>query len=357
MQRVLLGKPAQSQIVLGLRGVGKTVLLNRIEREAENLAYLTSGLGAPGHRPLAELLYPQIHQVLRKLSLVEAARSEAHAAYAALRSFAGAFRIDVGGFEIAADPEIGVADSGHLEFDLAEIVVRIGEAARSAGRGWVLLIDEIQCLGPDELAALVLAMHRSDQKRLPVLVFGAGLPGIATLAGDAKSHAERLFTFPRIDALEPDDARQAIRQPIEAEGETVSPAALEHIVRLTRGYPHFLQEWGFQIWNASPSSPVGQGCLGEAGQRALSRLDERYFKVRFDQLTPKEKDYVIAMARLGPGPYRSSEVADALGEKLSTLGPRRAQILAKGLIYSPAYGDIAFTIPMFDEYLKRHWIT
>lgn len=356
LQRILLGRPAQSQMLLGLRGVGKTVLLNKIEQIAEEHGYLSSFIEAPEDRKLVELLYPKIHQVLRKLSLVETARTTVHAAMRALRSFAGAFKISVGDFEVSVDPDPGVADSGNLEYDLAELFLKVGEAAKAAGRGWVLLIDEVQYLSTDELGALIVAVHRINQKALPVIFFGAGLPAIAALSGDAKSYAERLFIFPKVDALGEADASNAIRQPIEEEGETISAELLQKIVSLTKGYPYFLQEWGYQVWNASAGSPIGLDCFEVAQRQALRRLAEGFFKVRIDRLTPKEKEYVIAMARLGTGPYRSSDVADMLHEKVTTLGPRRAQIIAKGMIYSPAHGDIAFTVPMFDEYLNRHWI-
>ena len=357
LQRVLLGRPAQSQMLLGLRGVGKTVLLNKIEQIAEGHGYFTSFIEAPEDRKLVDLLYPKVFQALRKLSLVEAAKTATYTAMRTLRSFASAFKISMGDFEIAVDPEPGVADSGNLEYDVTELFLKVGEAAKAAGRGWALLIDEVQYLSTEELGALIVAIHRVNQKGLPILLFGAGLPAIAALSGDAKSYAERLFIFPKVDALSEADAANAIRQPIEEEGETIEEPLLERIVALTKGYPYFLQEWGYQVWNVSQTSPISIDCIEAAENGALRRLDEGFFKVRIDRLTPKEREYVIAMARLGPGPYRSSDVADILGEKLTTLGPRRAQIIAKGMIYSPAHGDIAFTVPMFDEYLERHWIT
>jgi len=356
LQRVLLGRPTQSQMLLGLRGVGKTVLLNRIEQIAEGHGYLTSFIEAPENRKLVDLLYPKIHQILRKLSLIEAAKTATHNAMRALRSFASVFKIGMGNFEVSVDPEPGVADSGNLEYDMTELFVKVGEAARAAGRGWVLLIDEVQYLSTEELAALIVAIHRINQKTLPVLLFGAGLPAIAALSGNAKSYAERLFIFPKIDALSHDDAVNAIQQPIEKEGESIDGDLLHKIIALTKGYPYFLQEWGYQVWNASPHSPISISCIKVAEKEALRRLDEGFFKVRIVRLTPKEKEYVVAMAHLGAGPYRSSDVADVLGEKLTAMGPRRAQIIAKGMIYSPAHGDIAFTVPLFDEYLKRHWI-
>ena len=356
LQRVRIGRPAQSQMLLGLRGVGKTVLLNRIEQLAEQHDYLTSFIEAPEDRKLVDLLYPKIHQVLRKLSLIESAKSAAHGAMRALRSFASAFHINMGDFEVSVDPEPGVADSGNLEYDITELFLKVGKAAKAANRGWALLIDEVQYLSTEELSALIVAIHRINQKALPILLFGAGLPAIAALSGDAKSYAERLFIFPHIDALSHGDAANAVRQPIEEEGETITDDLLDKIVTLTKGYPYYLQEWGYQVWNMSPQSPIAIDCFENAEKEALRRLDEGFFKVRINRLTPKEKEYVIAMAQLGAGPYRSSDVADMIGEKLTTLGPRRAQIIAKGMIYSPAHGDIAFTVPMFDEYLNRHWI-
>jgi len=357
LQRILLGRPAQSQMLLGLRGVGKTVLLNKIEQIAEGYGYLTSFIEAPEDRKLVDLLYPKVHQILRKLSLVETAKTATHAAMRALRSFAGAFKVNVGDFEVSVDPEPGVADSGNLEYDITELFLKVGEAAKAANKGWALLIDEVQYLSVEELAALIVAIHRINQRALPILLFGAGLPAIAALSGNAKSYAERLFIFPEVDALSKLDAAAAIRQPIEEEGEIIDDDLLKKIVELTKGYPYFLQEWGYQIWNASPQSPIAVNCIESAEREALRRLDEGFFKVRIERLTPKEKEYVIAMAHLGSGPYRSSDVAEVLEEKLTTLGPRRAQIIAKGMIYSPAHGDIAFTVPMFDEYLKRHWLT
>jgi hypothetical protein len=356
LQRILLGRPAQSQMLLGLRGVGKTVLLNKVEQLAEGHGYITSFIEAPEDRRLVELLYPKIHQALRKLSLIETAKVATHKAMRALRSFASAFKISVGDVAVSVDPDPGIADSGNLEFDVTELFLKVGEAAKAAGNGWALLIDEVQYLSTEELAALIVAIHRVNQKALPIIMFGAGLPAIAALSGDAKSYAERLFIFPKVDALSNNDASDAIRQPIEEEGESIDDDLLNAIALSTRGYPYFLQEWGYQVWSVSERSPIAIGCLESAEAEALRRLDEGFFKVRIDRLTPKEKEYVIAMARLGAGPYRSADVAEILNEKLTKLGPRRAQIIAKGMIYSPAHGDIAFTVPMFDEYLKRHWI-
>lgn len=353
LQRVLLGKHDKSQILLGLRGTGKTVLLNKIEQLAEKHGHLTAFIEAPENKSLAELLYPKIHQVLRKLSMIESAKAAAHSAMRGLRAFASAFNVSVGDISISVDPEPGVADSGNLEYDLSDLFIRVGEAAKSAHKAWTLLIDEIQYLSEAELAALIVAIHRTNQKNLPVLFFGAGLPQVAALSGDAKSYAERLFNYPPVGALDNGAAKAAIRQPIEAEEETITDEALNTIVSHTEGYPYFLQEWGYQAWNAADASPIDADDVEKASAAAIRRLDEGFFRVRFDRLTPKEREYVIAMAQLGKGPYRSSDVADLLGESVQSLGPRRAQIINKGMIYSPAHGDIDFTVPMFEDYLNR----
>ena len=340
--------------MLGLRGTGKTVLLNKIGQLAESHNHIISFIEAPENRSLTDLLYPKIHQVLRKLSMVEKAKAKAHEASRALRSFASAFKISMGDISLSVDPEPGVADSGILEYDLGDLFVRVGETAKMAGKGWTLLIDEMQYLSVGDLSALIVSIHCVNQKQLPVMFYGAGLPQIAALAGDAKSYAERLFDFPPVGPLDDTAVVAAIRQPIMDEGEAISNKALEEIVIRTEGYPYFLQEWGYQAWNVADNSPIDKGDIEAASSLAFKRLDEGFFRVRFDRLTPKEREYVIAMANVGNrGPYRSSDVADRLGESIQKLGPRRARIISKGMIYSQAHGDIDFTVPMFADYLRR----
>ena len=356
IQRALLGKPCRSQMLLGLRGVGKTVLLNKIEEMAEAAGHVTSSIEAPEGKALSELLVPKIHQALRKLSTSENAKAKAHQALRALRSFASTFKITYADVSISVDPEVGVADSGDMEADLPELFVRVGEVAKAADKAWTLLIDEVQYLRSEDLAALIVALHKVNQKVLPVLFFGAGLPQVAALSGDAKSYAERLFNYPAVGALEERDAEIAIKQPIEDEGEHIDDNAIREILSKTKGYPYFLQEWGYQCWNIAEGPRIKLEDASKASGEATKRLDEGFFKVRIDRLTPKEREYVIAMAMLGDGPYRSSDVADALGETIQSLGPRRAQIISKGMIYSPSHGDIAFTVPMFNDYLVRNFV-
>lgn len=357
IERALLGKQNRSQMLLGLRGVGKTVLLNKIEEMAEDAGHLTSFIEAPEAKPLSELLVPKINQVLRKLSLTEQAKAKAQQALGALRSFASAFQLSYGETTLSIDPRVGVADSGDLESDLPELFLSVGEAAKAAGKAWTLLIDEVQYLRPIDLAALIVALHKISQKELPVLFFGAGLPQVAALSGDAKSYAERLFHYPAVGQLLSDDAKTAIRQPVEDEGQSISEDALDEIILKTQGYPYFLQEWGYQCWNIAQGTQIKVADASQAAEEATRRLDDGFFKVRFDRLTPKEREYVIVMAQLGAGPYRSSDIAAALSETPQSLGPRRAQIISKGMIYSPSHGDIAFTVPMFNDYLIRNFVS
>lgn len=356
LARVMHRRAAQSQMLLGLRGVGKTVLLNRIEGLAEDAGYLTSYIEARDDSALASLLYPKLHQILRKLSLIESAKSRAVAALKGLKAFAAAFKVTVGDVSIAYDPEPGVADSGIIEEDLTELFLLVGEAAAASQKGWALLIDEVQYLRPADLSALIVAIHRAGQKNFPIIFFGAGLPQLAGMAGDAKSYAERLFTYPPVGPLDHAAALSAIRQPIEDEGESIEPQAVEAIATQTRGYPYFLQEWGFQAWNLAQGGSITADDVHRANQSALRRLDEGFFNVRLERLTPKERDYAYAMASLGgDGPYRSTDVAHYLGESTQSLGPLRARLISKGMVYSPAHGDIAFTVPMFADFLRRNY--
>ncbi len=353
LQRVIQGRHDKSQILLGLRGTGKTVLLNKIEELAGSYGHVVSFIEAPESESLAQLLYPKIHQALRELSMVESAKTAAHKAMRALRGFASAFKVKVGDISVSVDSEPGVADSGRLENDLVDLFLRVGETGRSGAGAWTLLIDEVQYLSEKELAALIVALHRVNQKKLPILFFGAGLPQVAALAGEAKSYAERLFDFTPVGPLDAKAAKSAIRRPIEEEGETIAEEALLLVIKKTEGYPYFLQEWGYQAWNIADKSPIGRADVEQASKRALDRLDAGFFRVRFDRLTPKEREYVMAMGRLGKGPYRSADVAAELGEASQSLGPRRAAIIRKGMIYSPQHGDIDFTVPMFDKFLRR----
>lgn len=351
--RVKAGRSAQSLILLGLRGTGKTVLLNEIENRADAEGYITSYIEAPEDKTFPAMLYPQLRQVLRRLSTVEAARQAANSALGGLKSFAKSFKISISEVEIGIEPSPGVADSGDLSLDLVDTLELVGKAAQSAGRAWALLIDEVQYLQDEELSALIVAVHRASQKNWPILVVAAGLPQIAKLSGDAKSYAERLFDFPPVGSLTPAAAEEAIRNPLAEHQVEIEDSAVANIIEETKGYPFFLQEWGYHAWNLANDNYITLDDVKKATKLALNRLDNGFFKVRIDRLTKAEVDYVVAMARMGKGPYNSTDVASALGKTPTSLGPRRASIIKKGMIYSPQYGEIDFTVPLFDEFVRR----
>ncbi len=211
----------------------------------------------------------------------------------------------------------------------------------------------MQYFDPKELSALIMAMHKMQQRQLPMVLLGAGLPILPGLAGESKSYAERLFSFPDIGALSESDAIKALRDPTRAAGVDFEQPALKKVFRLTQGYPYFLQEWGYQAGNRAPASPITLKIVRAATPIVIERLDQSFFRVRFDRLTPSEKKFLRAMAGLGPGAHRSSDITDALGVKITSAGPVRASLIQKGMIYSPAHGDAAFTVPLFDEFIMR----
>jgi hypothetical protein len=216
-----------------------------------------------------------------------------------------------------------------------------------------ILIDEIQYFSTAELSALIMAMHKMQQRQLPLVLIGAGLPILPGLAGESKSYAERLFSFPDVGPLPEADAIKALQDPVRAANESFELAALHEIFRMTKGYPYFLQEWGYQSWNHATASPITLQVIQETSAIVSKRLDENFFRVRFDRLTPREKNYLRAMAELGEGPYRTGDVADKLGVKITTLGPVRDSLIKKGMVYSPSHGDMAFTVPLFEEFMRR----
>jgi hypothetical protein len=358
--RILLGRvkqkrPEKSMLLTGLRGVGKTVLLNEIERLARGQSYRTILIEATEGKPLGALLAPHLRTTLYELDRLAGAGDKVKRGLAVLRSFIGSMKVTVDDVVIGLDiePEKGAADSGDLEIDLPSLFVAIGEAAEDRKSAVAIFIDEIQYFNQKELGALIMAMHRVQQRQLPIVLLGAGLPILPGLAGDAKSYAERLFSFPDIGALSETDSAKALRDPANAAGVAFQSTALDEVFRLTRGYPYFVQEWGYQAWNLAPSSPITKQTVQAATATVIPRLDRHFFRVRYDRLTPGEKNFLRAMAELGPGPYRTGDVADTLKVKVTSLGPVRAKLIKKGMIYSPAHGDMAFTVPLFDEFMIR----
>lgn len=342
-------------MLVGLRGVGKTVLLDRIREDAEAVGIHTVRIEAPDGRSLPALLAPQLRQALLRLSQIEAAKQYAVRGLRALAGFASKLKVTFGDIEVGFDyePEPGLADNGDLEHDLPALIEQVGLAAKSANTALAIFIDELQYVEEPQLAALITAMHRTEQRQLPVVLVGAGLPQLRGRMGNAKSYAERLFDFPVIGPLPPDAARRAIEKPLADEGVKITGQALEQILQVTQGYAYFLQQWGSHAWMAAKASPITASDVAAASITATAALDESFFRVRFDRLTPKEKKYLRAMAELGPGPHRSGDIAACYGASVSSLAPTRSSLIAKGMIWSPNHGDTAFTVPMFDEFMKR----
>ncbi|MGE0420409.1 MAG: ATP-binding protein, partial [Acetobacteraceae bacterium] len=249
--------------------------------------------------------------------------------------------------------EQGVADSGDLETDLPNLFLTIGEAAKSSGRPSAVLIDELQYLSEAEFSALIMSMHKVAQVNLPVILIGAGLPQILALAGESKSYAERLFRYPKIGELAEDDARTAIRKPVLEEGAEIEADAVDDILRISQRYPYFLQQWGYDAWNQADGNVITRDDVDAATEVSIRALDDNFFRVRFDRCTPAERRYMRALADFGAGSHRSGDVAALLGVKTQSVGPVRSSLISKGMIYSPQHGDTAFTVPLFDAYMRR----
>lgn len=353
--RIRKKRAEKSMFLTGLRGVGKTVLLSEMNRLAEKAGFMTIYIEAHEDKSLVAVLAPQLRALLYKLDRIEGTKESVRRGLAVLKSFVSSVRVSFDEVPIGLDinPENGTADSGDLEMDLPDLLMVVAEAAYERATAIALLIDEVQYFREKELSAFIMAMHRMQQRQLPVVLIGAGLPILPRLAGDSKSYAERLFSFPDIGPLRPDDAKRALVAPAKEEGVEFQQLAINEIVQLTQGYPYFIQEWGYQAWNHAEGSPITLVAVKGATGETLQRLDQNFFRVRFDRLTPSEKQMLRAMADLGAGPYPIADVAKKLGLTVGSLSPRRAKLIHKGMIFSPTHGDLDFTVPLFDAFMRR----
>jgi hypothetical protein len=356
LDRIRAGRAAKSLIFYGLRGVGKTVLLNHIRKDAEARGIVAVSMEAPEERSFPALLAPSLRSALIRLDRMEALKEGARKARRALAGFVSSLKFKYQDIEmqVDVDPEKGLADSGDLDNDLGDLLTAVGEAAAERETAIVLFVDELQYVHEEQLAALITALHSAtSQKQLPVTLVAAGLPQLLGQTGRAKSYAERLFAFVSIDRLDEEAAIAALCRPAEKEGAAFDSDAIDEILRQTDRYPYFLQEWGKHSWNVAVSSPIRLDDARAANAQAIAELDAGFFRVRFDRLTPGEKRYMRAMAQKGPGPHRSGDVADMLGRKVTAVAPIRNSLISKGMIYSPSHGDTAFTVPLFDGFMKR----
>lgn len=355
VQRLTLGRSAKSQLLTGLRGTGKTVLLREFGRIAGHHDWVHEKIEATEDLAFVEGISLLVRKALLRLRVRDRIRDRARRALGALTAFRIAYRVPDMGIDVdlGVEPAVGRADTGVLDEDLAELFVEVGEVARAGGIGVLLTIDELQYVSQRNLAALIVGLHRVSQEQLPLMVVGAGLPTLPGLAGEAKSYAERLFDFPEINSLTPADARLALSHPAEAEGVVWSAAALDSVLELARGYPYFLQEFGKHAWDVAAGPDIGRSDVEAAAPIALSELDAGFFRARLARTTDAERAYLRAMAQLGSGPCGSGEVAKALAKTTAQTGSVRDALIKRGLIYSPRWGQLAFTVPMFDEYVAR----
>ena len=355
LERTRIGRSTKSCMLVGLRGVGKTVLLNLIREQAEASGIYVLSIEAPESQSLPSILAPRLYTALLKLSRRRAAKELAQRALRGLAGFVKALKVTYRDIEVGLDvsPEPGLADNGNLESDLQELFEAVGAAAHADAACVAFLFDELQYVPEEQLEALIISLHRVSQRRLPVTMLGAGLPQVRGRMGKAKSYAERLFEFSEIGPLSPEDARLAIEKPAKDEGVEIESRALEEIVSKTQCYPYFLQEWGKHLWDVAERSPITVSDVDIASKQVIAALDQSFFLVRFDRLSPAEKKYLRAMAELGKGPHRSGDIAREMNRRVTSLAPIRSQLINKGMVWSPSHGDTAFTVPMFDEFMLR----
>ena len=355
VKRSKSGRVARSFIFVGLRGVGKTVLLNEVQAIADSENAFTDNIEVSNNDLFSKLIIPTLRSILLKLDRANGVNGYVKKGLRVLKSFIGTIRVNVHGFEVSLDidPESGIADSGVLSKDLADTFVAVGEAARECKTSIVILVDEIQNLPLSEFEALIVAIHRTNQKSLPLLVIGAGLPSLVRLSGNAKTYAERLFEYPEIGPLDSTEARRALVKPAIVGNVEFEENAISEVVRQTQGYPYFLQEWGYQAWNTAESSPITLSDIKKSNALVLSRLDQNFFRSRYERISDTQKQYLKAMARCGPGPHRTGLIAQTLGKSSQQVSSVREALINSGMIYSPNYGMTAFTVPLFDEFMIR----
>jgi len=352
LARVKDGKPQRSLMLYGLRGVGKTVLLNEFEQLARLQKYIVEHIEVSESDDFHSIIARTFRRILLRIDSVENVKSQAFKALRVLKAFTVTLP-DGPELRLNVDALMGEADSGNFEKDLTDIVVNVGETSRQEEKPICILIDEAQYLKESDFAALIAASHRISQLGLPLLFICAGLPHIAALSGEAKSYAERLFEFIPVQNLDDEEARLAITEPASTLSVEYEPEAVSELVKITEGYPYFIQEFGKTVWDFAKQSPITKSDVSVAKAKTLSVLDKSFFKVRLDRATSSEKDLMKHMAMLGKGPYKMGDVSQKMDRKIESLGPIRATLIGKGFVFSPEYGIIDFTVPQFDAFLRR----
>lgn len=355
IQRLTIGRSAKSLMLTGLRGVGKTVLLREFGSIARSRGWVHSQIEATENLRFVEGVSILVHKALLRLSARHRIRDRLRKVREALSNFEVRYEVPGLGDGVVVSPGASrIAGLGVLDEDLADLFVEVGDAARKAEVGVLLTVDEMQHLSRPDMAALIVGLHRVSQEQLPLMLAGAGLPSLPGFAGEAKSYAERLFDFPVIDSLEREDAELALSRPADKEGVAWAEDALELAYSRTEGYPYFLQEFGKQAWEiAKGPDTITRDDVERSSPIAINELDINFFRTRLDRINDSGRNYLRSMASLGAGPYKSGDVADRLAKTTSLVGPVREALLKRGLIYSPRWGYLDFTVPMFDQYVVR----
>lgn len=368
LERISRGRPERSLVLTGLRGVGKTVLLNTLRSQAVRAGWGTGKLEARPDTELRRPLSGALHLAVRELAGRN--KDEADEVLGVIKAFALKAGPESNGARGGRAPRlrdrwhpgievpaaVGRADSGDIEIDLVELLADVAGLAAAAGKGVAIFIDEMQDLMPDDVSALCAACHELGQQSLPLIVVGAGLPHLPAVLSASKSYSERLFRYVRIDRLDREQADRALVSPAAEEDACFEPEALDALYRATDGYPYFVQAYGKAVWDSAVSSPVTAADVAVAAPEAEAELAVGFFGSRFDRATPAEREYMRAMAELGAelddGPVQTSQIATTLGRKPQSLSPARDSLIKKGLVWSAERGQIAFSVPHFGRYLR-----
>jgi hypothetical protein len=363
LERIAHGRPERSLVLTGLRGVGKTVLLNQLRSAAISRGWGTGKIEARPEQSLRRPVSSALHMALRELGPRHRDQESMEEVLGVLKAFAQRQAASDAKVRDRWQPGIDVpaatgrGDSGDMEIDLVELLTDAAGVAADIGSGIALFIDEMQDVQPDDVSAICAACHELSQQGSPLIVVGAGLPHLPAVLSASKSYSERLFRYLRIDRLDREAADRALLAPAEREGVEFEPAALDALYDAADGYPYFVQAYGKVTWDLAASSPITADDVAMAAPVAEAELAVGFFGSRYDRATPAEREYMHAMAELGgPGgaAVSTSEVAVSLGRKPASLSPARDSLIKKGLVYSAERGQIAFTVPHFGRYLLRH---
>jgi len=352
--RTLLGRYEKSLLLIGLRGVGKTVLLKHLAENARRDGVVPIIVEVRNAEGDFEELALRVKDALCAIDFASGVKTAVNHAFSVLRNFVKTFSINIGEFGMSVETAQGIAATGKMELDLSEVLLACARAARESKRAVGLYVDELQNLKMEAMRGVIVALHLAAQESLPLYLVGSGLPSIRALVGKSKTYAERMFNYSEIGALDERDVDMAITVPLNNNGLYIEPEAVSEVFKETRGYPYFLQEYGYQLWNAAERSPIVLEDVRRSAQSVQARLDANFFDVRFDRISAREKEFLRAMAEFpGDSAIPMSEIVQRLGCSVSAVSPVRASLIKKGMVYSPVYGGIAYTVPMFADYLKR----